>query len=53
MQTAIEEGWAYVTIDQQADDQGYMGIVTAVDILEGNTVEDEVFVDAKVITKDK
>ena len=52
MQSAIWEGWAYVTIDQQADLQGYMGIVTAVDMLNGETAQDEMYVDAKIITKE-
>lgn len=52
MRTAIAEGWAYVTIDQQADKQGYTGIVTAVNMLKGVTVDDVMYVDAKVITKE-
>jgi ribose transport system substrate-binding protein len=53
MRDAIKEGWAYATIDQQADIQGYTGIVTAVKMLKGQTVEEAVYVDAEVITKDE
>lgn len=52
MESAIGEGWAYVTIDQQADIQGYMGIVTAVNKLKGQTISTETYIEAKVITKD-
>ncbi len=52
MRDAIRDGWAVVTVDQQADVQGYTGIVTAVKLLDGQTVDLETFVDAKVITED-
>lgn len=51
MRTEILAGWAYVTIDQQADKQGYMGIVTAVNMLKGVSVDEVTYVDAKVIIK--
>jgi ribose transport system substrate-binding protein len=50
MKDAIRDGWAVVTIDQQAYIQGYTGIVTAVGMLEGRSTEPETFIDAKVIT---
>ena len=52
MRDAIRDGWAVATVDQQPNVQGYMGIVTAVKLLEGETVAPETFVDAKVITED-
>jgi ribose transport system substrate-binding protein len=52
MRTEILGGWAYVTIDQKADTQGYMGIVTAVDMLKGVSADDVTYVDVKVITKE-
>ncbi len=52
MRDAIRDGCAAVTVDQQADVQGYTGIVTAVKLLDGQTVDLETFVDAKVITED-
>jgi ribose transport system substrate-binding protein len=52
MRTEILGGWAYVTIDQKADMQGYTGIVTAVNMLKGVSVDDVMYVDAKVITKE-
>lgn len=53
MKTAIKEGWAYVTIDQQADLQGYTGIATAVNMLNGIDVDELVYVDAKIVTAEQ
>ena len=50
MKTAIRDKWAYVTIDQQADVQGYTGVVTAVKLLGGTPVDSNVYVDFKVVT---
>lgn len=50
MKNAINDGWAYATIDQQADEQGYTGVVTAVNILKGISVEMVTYVNAEVIT---
>lgn len=52
MQTAIRDGWAYVTIDQQAFSQGYTGIVYAVNLLKGIVVDDVTYVEATIVTKD-
>ena len=51
MRTEILGEWAYVTIDQQADKQGYMGIVTAINMLKGISVDEVTYVNAKVIVK--
>lgn len=50
MKTAIQENWAYVTVDQQADLQGYTGIAAAVKMLGGKTVDMNQYVSAKVVT---
>ena len=50
MKTAIGEKWAYATIDQQADMQGYTGVVTAVRMLGGAPVDSDVYVGFKVVT---
>ena len=52
MKATIEDGWAYVTVDQQADLQGYNGIATAVNMLNGVQVDAETYVKAKIITKE-
>ncbi|GAA5216804.1 substrate-binding domain-containing protein [Corallincola platygyrae] len=48
--TAIQDGWMMATIDQQAEMQGYAGVVAAAKQLRGEKVEDEVIVDVKLIT---
>jgi len=50
MRAEIQDGWAYVTIDQQADLQGYLGVVTAIDMLNGLTIEMEIYVLSEAIT---
>jgi ribose transport system substrate-binding protein len=50
--STIREGWAAATVDQQAEIQGYTGVVTAVNILDGQSVDDETYIEAKVITKE-
>lgn len=47
---AIREGWMDVTIDQQASEQGYKGIESAVRILQGESVDSEIYIPVKVIT---
>jgi ribose transport system substrate-binding protein len=46
---AIEAGTLAVTIDQQAALQGYEGVITAMKLLNGETVEPLILVDVKVI----
>lgn len=50
--TAIRAGQMASTIDQQAGKQGYQGVVTALKILRGETVPDQVEVDAALLTAD-
>ncbi|EAR09207.1 substrate-binding domain-containing protein [Reinekea blandensis] len=49
---AVREGRLAVTIDQQADRQGYQGVATAVDLLNDKAVDDVVLVKTRVITAD-
>jgi ribose transport system substrate-binding protein len=53
MRSAIKAGWAYVTIDQNADFQGYQGVLTAIKLIRGQVTEKIVYVDAVVITAPK
>lgn len=50
--TAIAEGRMVATVDQQADQQGYIGCVTAMRLLRGEIVEPLVLVDVRLITKE-
>lgn len=50
-QAAITSGWLKVTIDQQAHHQGYLGLSTVVDLIEGKPVEELVLVDVRVMTQ--
>lgn len=47
----ISAGWMKVTIDQQADAQGYKGIETAYKLIKGSKAENVSYVQVKVITK--
>jgi ribose transport system substrate-binding protein len=47
---AIRQGQMAVTIDQQAAEQGYMGVMTALKLLRGETVPEQVLVAAKLIS---
>ena len=47
---AIKDGWMQASIDQQADVQGYMGVKTAINMIEGVEVEAETYIPIKVIT---
>jgi ribose transport system substrate-binding protein len=49
---AIAEGRMVATVDQQADQQGYIGCVTAIHLLQGAQVPSVVTVDVKLVTKD-
>ncbi len=49
--TAIAEGRLLATVDQQADQQGYIGAKTAMRLLQGATVEPTVLVDVRLLTK--
>lgn len=51
-QASVENGEMQVTINQQADIQGYLGIKYAVDLLNGKDVPPVTLVDVKVITKE-
>lgn len=53
MRSAIKAGWANVTIDQNAEYQGYQGILTAIKLLRGQDTNKLVYVDAVVITAPK
>lgn len=53
VQTAVKEGLLAVTIDQQADQQGYQGVATAVDLLNGSAVKDTVFVQTRTVRADE
>ncbi|HAN09679.1 MAG TPA: sugar ABC transporter substrate-binding protein [Clostridiales bacterium] len=48
---AILDGAMTVTIDQQADVQGYTGVMQAIDLIEGKNVSLETFIPVKVVTK--
>ncbi|MDR3564157.1 MAG: sugar ABC transporter substrate-binding protein [Negativicutes bacterium] len=48
---AIREGKMAVTIDQQADVQGYMGIKYAVQAISGDKIPLETFVEVKVVDR--
>ena len=48
---AVNEGRLLVTVDQQADLQGYLGVKTAMQKLRGEPVRPETMVDVKLITK--
>jgi ribose transport system substrate-binding protein len=48
--TAIHKGHMLVTIDQQAAQQGYLGVITALKLLRNEAVAQEVIIEAKVIT---
>ena len=48
---AIRKGKLTVTIDQQADEQGYLGVRYALDLLEGKKPPVETIVEVKVVGK--
>jgi ribose transport system substrate-binding protein len=48
--TALRAGQLAATIDQQASEQGYLGITTALQMLRGEVVPMEVNVDAALVT---
>ena len=47
---AIRAGQLAVTVDQQADQQGYLGIRSALDLLQGKAVPMDIQVEVKLIT---
>lgn len=49
---AIREGRLQATVDQQAALQGYMGVKTAIQLLDKQEVKPEVIVDVKLITRE-
>ena len=51
-QQAIKDGKLASTIDQQAAQQGYLGVVFAIKLLDGETITPESFVDVILVTKD-
>ena len=50
-QKAIKDGKMDVTIDQQADVQGYTGVKYVVEMLNGKSVPAETMVDVKIVSK--
>ncbi|PKN80516.1 MAG: sugar ABC transporter substrate-binding protein [Candidatus Cloacimonetes bacterium HGW-Cloacimonetes-1] len=46
----LAEGYMDVTIDQQAEEQGYIGVEYAVKLLKGETVDSKLVIPVKVIT---
>jgi len=50
--TAIRAGDMTVTVDQQAAQQGYQGVMTALKLLRGETVAADVLVEARLVTGD-
>jgi ribose transport system substrate-binding protein len=50
VKTAIHNGQMLVTIDQQAAQQGYQGVMTALKLLRNEAVPQEVLIEAKAIT---
>lgn len=51
-QTAVQAGQLTVTIDQQARQQGYQGVATAVELINGNAVRETVMVSTRTIAAD-
>ena len=51
-QTAIRAGQLSVTVDQQAGQQGYLGVMTALQLLRGEPSALELEVEAKLVTAD-
>lgn len=49
---AIREGRLQATVDQQAALQGYMGVKTAIQLLDKQEVKPEVIVDVKLVTRE-
>jgi ribose transport system substrate-binding protein len=50
--TAIREGRMAATVDQQADQQGYIGCVTAMKLLIGESVPATVTVEVRLVTRE-
>lgn len=48
--TAIRAGQMLATVNQQADRQGYQGVITALDLLKGGTPQMEIMVPTQVVT---
>lgn len=49
---AIKEGQMTVTVDQQAAEQGYQGVMSALRALRGEKLPDTIQVDARLVTKE-
>ncbi|MGE5370399.1 MAG: sugar ABC transporter substrate-binding protein [Solirubrobacterales bacterium] len=49
--SALKKGTLTVTIDQNAEQQGYMGVATAMKMLQGKTVPPETLINVKVVTR--
>ena len=47
---AIRDGKLQVTVDQNADQQGYLGVKYAVDLIQGKQPQLETFIDVNIIT---
>ncbi|MEH6404780.1 MAG: substrate-binding domain-containing protein [Sneathiella sp.] len=48
---AIKEGWLHATVDQQAAEQGYQGILLAIKAIKGENIPKEIMLDGLVISK--
>ena len=49
-QTALRQGWLHVTVDQQATEQGFQGMMLADRLLRGETVPDVTLINAELVT---
>lgn len=49
-QEAMAQGWLQVTVDQQAAEQGFQGVMLASRLLQGETVPQVTLIDAKLLT---
>lgn len=49
---AVNNGTLFVTVDQQAAEQGYQGVLAANELLLGNILQPSAYIEAKTITAD-
>ena len=49
-QTALRQGWLHVTVDQQAAEQGFQGMMLAERLLRGETVPEVTLINAELVT---
>jgi ribose transport system substrate-binding protein len=50
--TALKAGQLAVTVDQQADRQGYLGVTTALKLLHGESVPMDLKIDVRLVTRE-